>query len=492
VHRLWTAIDSAAPRRLTSRGAYLEAVGVSVLGVCLSVGIALVSRVHLPFIFGLAAVLFTALRPGFAPAVTATVIGLIGTVYFGPVSPVVTPTNVTTIALFSLATAVAGEALLRLRARADAYAWQLSQRKAYLQSVFATSPAAMLVIAHDDKILTCNQAAATLFDYTSEELAGEPINRLIALRRDHRAIDELATAIARYRLSGDLAIGIRRNGSPFEIALSMAEISVGAQQLITLYVRDESLTRKAALDYAELQMEVQQMSRATALGQLGSAIAHELNQPLASAANYAGAARRLLVGGQPVGKVDALVSESIGQIFRASAILKSLRQFVGSAEHEAQWIDVRQVISEAAHLVQLPVRHAGVVLGIEIASDVEYVMVDRVQIQQVLLNLIVNATQAMTDCTERHLQLAVVRGDHDLAIVMLTDSGPGIAPLARDHLFKPFSSTKHNGLGVGLAISRSIVEAHGGRLWLDESVARGTRFCFTLRHRDAIDVSDAA
>ncbi|MGK3905416.1 PAS domain-containing protein, partial [Enterococcus faecium] len=82
--------------------------------------------------------------------------------------------------------------------------------------------AAMLVIAHDDKILTCNQAAATLFDYTSEELAGEPINRLIALRRDHRAIDELATAIARYRLSGDLAIGIRRNGSPFEIALSMA------------------------------------------------------------------------------------------------------------------------------------------------------------------------------------------------------------------------------------------------------------------------------
>jgi two-component system sensor kinase FixL len=253
-------------------------------------------------------------------------------------------------------------------------------------------------------------------------------------------------------------------------------------------VRDESENRAAALRYADLQAQVQMLGRATALGQLGSAIAHELNQPLASAANYVSASRTFLAK-RPV-DVDAAevaASKALGEVFRASSIAKRLRTFVRSESLELNWIEIDGLIDEATQLGRLAVRQARATLSVEINPAISTVLADRIQIQQVLLNLIVNAAEAVADQDVREVRLSVDLRDSDEAIFSVSDTGLGVPEYLREALFKPFASTKSQGLGVGLAISKSIVESHGGMLWHHDSTEGGACFCFTIKCRELGD-----
>lgn len=490
--RLWDVIDCEAPARSPSSAVYPVAIGAGLIAVLLTLASNAVLRTDLPFLFPLVAVLIIAPRGGFWPALLVIVVSVSGTILAdGPSSRFTSP-NLLAIIVFLLALAAAGEIIVRLRVRSDAHVWQLAQRKTYLQSIFDTLPAAMLALTKRGEILACNQAAATLFGYRADELHGEAVTRIIALPTHDPPLDQLATAIARYRLNGELAIGVRRDGSSLEIALALSETTAGRGLFVTLYVHDESEAKRTAAIQAELLSEVQQMGRATALGQLGGAIAHELNQPLASAANYAGAARKLLATGQASSAVDDAISECLAQVFRASTVLTRLREFVQPEVHDMQWLEVGQIMAEAVQLARLAVRHGGATLQVEIDPDVGYLMADRIQIQQVLLNLIVNATEAVRDRPDRLVNLSVTSDFPGFATIAVSDSGLGVAPTMRDRLFKPFSSSKRNGLGVGLAISRSIVESNGGKLWLDASAEQGARFCFTLRYRLASELGDVA
>jgi signal transduction histidine kinase len=229
---------------------------------------------------------------------------------------------------------------------------------------------------------------------------------------------------------------------------------------------------------AELQSELIHVSRLTELGQMVSALAHEVNQPLTAAASYVRAGRRL-VHATEIAKADEALQKAIDQVTRASQVIQRLRQFVRKAEAQRGPEDVRQVVEEAAALALLGAEGRGVHLEMDLASDTPLVFVDKVQIQQVLVNLIRNAVEAMQGTPHPELLVRTGMSGDRMVEVSVADSGPGLAAEVRQKLFEPFVTTKTAGMGVGLSICRGIVEAHGGRMWLADR-PRGADFHFTL------------
>ena len=229
----------------------------------------------------------------------------------------------------------------------------------------------------------------------------------------------------------------------------------------------------------ELQAELIHVSRLTELGQMVSALAHEVNQPLTAVGSYVRASRRLLLVGATE-KCDEALQKASDQVTRASQVIQRLRQFVRKADvqHEAE--DVRQIVEEAVALALLGSEGRGVHLATAFAPDLPSVLIDKVQIQQVLLNLVRNAVEAMHDSRRRDLTIRTMRSADGLVEISVADSGPGLPEQVREKLFQPFITTKPSGMGVGLSICRSIIEAHGGQMWLTNSLEGGADFHFTL------------
>lgn len=222
---------------------------------------------------------------------------------------------------------------------------------------------------------------------------------------------------------------------------------------------------------------------------LAAALAHELNQPLTAVALQAEVARQRVSELAGSSELAAALSEIADQSHRASDIVRALRNFVRRTESERQVVDLRELIEETLRLVQMAARAAKVELRWTTALQPLLVQVDRVQVEQVLLNLLQNAVEALSAATtdQRHVTMTASETSAREVRVEVRDSGPGIAPELAQRLFDPFCSSKSHGLGLGLAISQSIIEAHGGRLWLasekQDSQSPGTTFAFTLPMR---------
>ncbi|HET7880977.1 MAG TPA: MASE4 domain-containing protein [Acetobacteraceae bacterium] len=229
----------------------------------------------------------------------------------------------------------------------------------------------------------------------------------------------------------------------------------------------------------ELQAELIHVSRLTELGQMVSALAHEVNQPLTAAGSYVRAGRRLVQAGD-IARADEALQKGVDQVTRASQVIQRLRQFVKKAEAQRDVEDLRQTIEEAAALALLGTEEARLQLEIELAADTPPVLIDKVQVQQVLLNLIRNAVEAMQASARCELAIGTVPVGDGMVEVRVADTGPGLAADIRDRLFQPFVTTKASGMGVGLSICRSIVQAHGGRMWVAENPGGGTAFHFTI------------
>lgn len=228
----------------------------------------------------------------------------------------------------------------------------------------------------------------------------------------------------------------------------------------------------------EIRAELIHVSRLTELGQMVSALAHEVNQPLTAAGSYVRAGRRLVQAGE-VAKADEALQRGVEQVTRASQVIQRLRQFVKKADSECRPEDVRQVIEEAAALALLGAEGRGVHLEMDFAPDTPLVFIDKVQVQQVLLNLIRNAVEAMQSSPRRELAIRTIVRTDGMVEVSVADSGPGLAADVREKLFQPFVTTKATGMGVGLSICRGIVEAQGGQMWLADDTG-GAKFHFTL------------
>jgi two-component system sensor kinase FixL len=235
------------------------------------------------------------------------------------------------------------------------------------------------------------------------------------------------------------------------------------------------------------------VSRLTAMGEMASALAHELNQPLSAISNYMKGSRRLLAGSTHpnTAKIESAMDRASEQALRAGQIIRRLRDFVARGESEKRVESLAKLIEEAGALGLTGAREQGVRLRFNLDPDNDLVLVDRVQIQQVLVNLFRNALEAMAKSPNKELTASNVRVADDMVEVAVSDTGSGIPDDVKAKLFQTFFTTKDTGMGVGLSISRSIIEAHGGRMWAETNSAGGATFRFTLPIAPVEDMTDA-
>lgn len=363
----------------------------------------------------------------------------------------------------------------------------LRQSEAHLKSVLETVPDAMIVIDTAGIMHSFSATAETLFGYSADEVVGRNVSMLMpepySGQHDGYIGRYLATGEKRIIGIGRLAVGLRRDGSTFPMELAVGEMRSGEQRFFTGFVRDISERQANKQRLQDLQAELIFMSRFTALGEMASTLAHELNQPLTATANYLSGARRLLDGGrsEDLAIVRGAIDNAAEQALRAGQIIKRLREFVARGESDRRMEDLRKLIEEAAALALVGARQSGAHVSFRFDPAAGFVLVDKIQIQQVVHNLMRNALEAMAEVARRELKVATRRVDGATVEVTVTDTGPGIAPEIAARLFQPFVTTKRQGMGVGLSISRTIVEAHGGRLWAEPNPGGGTVFRLTLR-----------
>lgn len=369
----------------------------------------------------------------------------------------------------------------------------LQEREAHLESVLATVPDAMIVIDTRGIMQSFSATAEKLFGYTAKEAIGRNISILMPepYRGQHDGFIAryLATGEKRIIGTGRLVVGARKDGSTFPMELSVGEMRSGDRRFFTGFVRDLTERQETQQRLQDLQAELIFMSRFTALGEMASALAHELNQPLTAATSFLNGARRLLDAKGDLSMVRQAIDNAAEQYLRAGQIIKRLREFVARGESDRQAEDLSKLIGEASALALVGAKETGVQVVFDLDIQANLVLVDRIQIQQVILNLIRNAVEAMQDVPgRRELTIASRMLDGEMAEVSVTDTGSGIAPEIAARLFQPFVTSKRTGMGVGLSISRTIVEAHGGRLWAEPNPAGGTIFHLTLRTIDNEEV----
>jgi PAS domain S-box-containing protein len=247
----------------------------------------------------------------------------------------------------------------------------------------------------------------------------------------------------------------------------------------TLEDVDEQKLAGARLE--QVQLELVEVSRLSAMGAMASILAHELNQPLTAITSYVRGSRRMLESGSPTGPVIEALRAADGSAIRAGEIVRRARELVGSGGSTGRRLEpVAALVQEAVTLAMDRGRWAAVAQSIELDPAVVLIYVDRVQIQQVLINLIRNALDAMAGAPVRRLTLATRQLPGDLCEISVRDTGPGVAPEVAAQLFDPFNTTKAGGMGIGLSISRTIVEAHGGHIWSQPALPQGTIFGFTV------------
>jgi len=250
----------------------------------------------------------------------------------------------------------------------------------------------------------------------------------------------------------------------------------------TTSIGEDITERKRAREALEnAQAELAHVTRVATLGEMTASIAHEINQPLGAIANSASACLRWL-DAQKLEEARRSASRVISESHRASEIIGRLRALIKKAPPRKDWLDVNETIHEVIALADSEVQRNGVALEIQLSDDLPLILADRIQLQQVILNLMMNAMEAMSGVGNGPRELLIRSGTDESqgVLVSVQDSGPGVDPKSLDHLFDAFYTTKPHGLGMGLAISRSLIEAHGGRLWATTNAPHGAVFQFTL------------
>jgi two-component system sensor kinase FixL len=366
----------------------------------------------------------------------------------------------------------------------------LRTRETHLRSILQTIPDAMIVIDGHGVIQLFSTAAERLFGWSEQEAIGHNVSILMP-EPDRSRHDSY---IARYRTTQDphiigigrIVTGKRRDGTTFPMHLSIGEMQSGGEPYFTGFVRDLTEHQQTQARLQELQSELVHVSRLTAMGEMASALAHEINQPLAAISNYMKGSRRLLAGSADPNtpKIESALERAAEQALRAGQIIRRLRDFVARGESEKRVESLSKLIEEAGALGLAGAREQSVQLRFRLDPDADLVLADRVQIQQVLVNLFRNALEAMAQSPRRELVVANRRVGDDMIEVEVSDTGSGFQDDVIPNLFQTFFTTKETGMGVGLSISRSIIEAHGGRMWAESNASGGATFHFTLPAAD--------
>jgi two-component system sensor kinase FixL len=431
------------------------------------------------------AVVGAAALGGLWPGLLAAALGASASILVGGVG-LEPATNAGLFLAVGASLALGGEWFQRSGERAASTHAELSDREAHLRSILDTIPDAMIVIDEAGLIRSFSPAAERLFGWTAAEAAGRNVS--ILMPTPHRESHDFY--LERYYRTGErriigigrVVVGERRDGSTFPMELAVGEVKSGDGRYFTGFVRDLTERQETESRLQELQSELVHVSRLTALGEMASALAHELNQPLSAISNYVAGSRAMLAreGADPAKVGDALERAS-EQALRAGQIIRRLRDFVARGETERRIESLPRLLQDASALALVGAREHGIDIRFAIDPEAGRVLADKVQVQQVVLNLIRNAMDAMADSPRRELRIEAHAGGDGMARVSVADTGPGISEEVAGQLFQPFVTTKANGMGIGLSISRTIIESHGGRLWAEPAAGGGAVFHFTLR-----------
>jgi len=453
------------------------------------------------FLYFVPPVLLAAWIGGLGPGLIATLLSIVAALFLVFDAPdILTPIliNAAAFAIIGGGVSWGGELLRRGRVRANAMTRDTLAREAHLQSILDTVPEAMIVIDDHGIMQSFSSAAERLFGYRAADAIGQNVKILMPMpyRDSHDGY------LNRYKTTGErriigigrVVVGQRKDGSTFPMELAVGEMKSGEQRFFTGFIRDLTERQRTEARLQELQSELVHISRLTAMGEMASTLAHELNQPLSAISNYLKGSRRLIegAGDEKSAMMRDALEKAADQAMRAGQIIRRLRDFVSRGESERRVENIIKLVEEASALALVGVKDRGVRVTFHFDPAVELVLADRVQIQQVLLNLIRNAIDAMETSTVRELAISVVPASSNLVRVSVADTGSGIEPEMAEQLFQPFITTKRHGMGVGLSISRTIIEAHGGRIWVEPNPAGGTIFHFTLAAVTEGDVDDAA
>ena len=453
------------------------------------------------FLYFVPAVLVAASIGGLGPGLLATALSLVAAFFLLANASVISNTALGNGAAFTfigLGVSWGGELLHRSRRRANIMAKDALAREAHLQSILDTVPEAMIVIDERGVMQSFSSAAERLFGCRAAEVIG----RNVAILMPSPYSESHDGYLQRYMNTGErriigigrVVVGQRKDGSTFPMELAVGEMKSGDRRFFTGFIRDLTERQQTEARLQELQSELVHISRLTAMGEMASTLAHELNQPLSAIANYLKGSRRLLEGAsdeKSAAMRDAM-DKAADQAMRAGHIIRRLRDFVARGETERRVESITKLVEEASALALVGVKDLGIRVQFQFNPEIDLVIADRVQVQQVVLNLIRNAMDAMETSPKRDLVVAIAPAEGGHVRISVTDSGSGISPEIAEQLFQPFITTKRHGMGVGLSISRAIVEAHNGRIWVEANPTGGTIFHFTLAVVNEGDVDDAA
>jgi two-component system sensor kinase FixL len=365
----------------------------------------------------------------------------------------------------------------------------LQAAEAHLRLILETVPDAMVIIDQRGLIESLSTTAEKLFGYRPDEVVGKNVSLFMPSpnREQHDGYLQryLATGERHIIGIGRIVVGQRKDGTTFPIHLTVGELRLADKHYFTGFIRDLTDQQLTENRLKELQSEVAHMSRFTALGEMASTLAHEINQPLTAINNYLKGCQRLLheVEGPSAATLRDAVGKAADQALRAGQIIRRLREFVARGDSERRVENLSKLVEDASTLALIGAKEAGIAVSFRLDPRADKVLADRIQVQQVLVNLIRNAIDVLAETPgRRELAIGTTANEQDgMAEVSVADSGGGLAPEVSAHLFQPFVTTKQKGMGLGLSICRTIVEAHGGRIWVEARPGGGTVFRFTLR-----------
>jgi two-component system, LuxR family, sensor kinase FixL len=355
-----------------------------------------------------------------------------------------------------------------------------------LQSVYDTSPDAIIVVDEKGLIQSFNAMAERLFGYSPKDVLGKNIKMLMppyySEKHDGYMSRYMETGEKRIIGIGRIVTGQRKDGSTFPLELSIGEAKTENERYFTGFIKDLTERQDVEQRLHELQEELIHASRLASLGEISSMIAHEANQPLSAAGTYLEVAKELLAS--PDEKLKARgtqVLDQVGaQIRRVGDTVRRIREFAKKKPPELSLENINRVIEEANAIAAVGSRDKSVRTTFDLSPSLPEVNADRIQIQQVVMNLVRNSIDAMTGWPKRDLILRTGLKEANYVEVAVIDTGPGVSENVRSSLFTPFMSTKAQGTGLGLAICKTIIEAHGGNLWYEETPSGGATFKFTL------------
>ncbi len=360
----------------------------------------------------------------------------------------------------------------------------LAESQEHYRTLFDMTPAGIIVVDSVGKVLMANSAHARMYGYGSpQELIGFESPLFLAEQDRQRAFREMSTLLEGNGRAERVYTAVRRDGSEFTVEVTFAVLwgpSHDVQGYLCLS-RDITKSLQDETERNELRFERNHLARLLAVNEMSTSLAHEINQPLGAILNNAEAARILLSRAHGREAVPEIIDDIIRDAQRAGDVIRKVRSVVKKSDVSFEPLPINPLIDETLEILRNNLALNNVSLHLELGPDLADVRGDRVRLQQVLLNLVTNALDAMKEAPTRILAIGSTMDGPDTVTVGVGDSGPGIPEARREEIFQPFFTTKKGGLGLGLAICRSIVEEHGGRVWVESGPAGGARFSFSLK-----------